>query len=144
VIGLLDVNMLVALFDAAHVHHGEAQAWMTANQGLGWATCPIVQNSCIRVLSQPMYPGHLPVAEVARRVRNATSASRHVFWPDDLRPTDADRFRHEHVLSPRFLTDVYLFGLAVQNGGRLVTFDRAISLSAVTGAESKHLVALTR
>ena len=25
---LLDINFLIALFDAAHVHHASAQAWL--------------------------------------------------------------------------------------------------------------------
>ncbi|HKC25464.1 MAG TPA: VapC toxin family PIN domain ribonuclease, partial [Thermoanaerobaculia bacterium] len=45
-IALLDVNLLIALFDAAHVHHTPAQAWLARNRSLGWATCPITQNGC--------------------------------------------------------------------------------------------------
>jgi hypothetical protein len=40
------------------------------------------------------------------------------------------------------LTDIYVLGVAVKNGGRLATFDRAIPRSAVTGAEPRNLVVI--
>jgi len=46
------------------------------------------------------------------------------------------------VLGSRQVTDIYLLALAVNRGGRLVTFDKAIPLQAVPGAKPKHLVAI--
>ena len=46
------------------------------------------------------------------------------------------------VRGPRQLTDVYLLALAVQHGGRLVTFDGGVSRDAVMGARPEHLVQL--
>ena len=48
----------------------------------------------------------------------------HEFWPDDISITDEAIFDHGYILGPNQITDVYLLGLAVKNGGRLVTFDR--------------------
>jgi len=79
VIALLDVNLLIALFDAAHVHHKAAQSWMTKNRSLGWATCPITQNGCVRVMSQPRYPGFLSGAEIVRRLAAAVAVEEHTF-----------------------------------------------------------------
>jgi len=53
---LLDINVLVALFDAAHVHHEAAHRWIAAVGNSSWATCPITENGCVRVLSNPAYP----------------------------------------------------------------------------------------
>jgi hypothetical protein len=142
VIALLDVNLLVALFDGAHVHHAPAQAWLATDHSLGWATCPVTQNGCIRVLSQPRYPGALPVAEITRRLRDATGTPDHVFWPDSISLCDPRLFDHDNVLSPKPLTDVYLLALAIANGGRLVTFDRTIPLSAVRKATGRDLLVL--
>ena len=36
--------------DAAHVNHALAHTWLTANRSAGWATCPLTQNACVRVL----------------------------------------------------------------------------------------------
>jgi uncharacterized protein len=142
VIALLDINLLIALFDAAHVHHKAAHTWMAKNRSLGWATCPITQNGCIRVMSQPSYPGHLAVAEITRRFASAASVPEHSFWSDSISLCDAGRFAAEKILTPRTLTDIYLLGLAQKNGGRLVTFDRAIPLTAVPNAKARHLLVL--
>jgi uncharacterized protein len=40
------------------------------------------------------------------------------------------------------LTDLYLLALAVKRGGRFVTFDASVPLSAIKGAERRHIVAL--
>jgi toxin-antitoxin system PIN domain toxin len=139
---LLDVNVLVALFDAAHVHHQAAQAWLSRHRSNGWATCPLTQNGCIRVLSQPRYPGSVPVVEIARRLGAATRQEDHAFWPDFLTLCDDSRFRLAELVTPRNLTDVYLLALAVENGGRLVTFDRGVTPATVAAARPDHLVVL--
>jgi toxin-antitoxin system PIN domain toxin len=142
VIALLDTNMLIALFDAAHVYHRLAHGWMTKNRSIGWATCPITQNGCVRVMSQPNYPGHLPVAEIVRRLAAAVSAADHIFWPDSISLCDSTRFDSTRILTSRNLTDIYLLGLAVEKGGRVVTFDRAIAPAAVPNAKDRHLLVL--
>jgi toxin-antitoxin system PIN domain toxin len=141
-IGLLDANVLIALFDAAHVHHTDAHQWLAAHRSQGWATCPITQNACLRILSQAAYPGRLTVADISRRLRLAVAAPDHHFWPDTLSLTDPVRFVHRHLLTPRHLTDVYLLALAIQNRGRLVTFDRNIPIESVAGSDRERLVIL--
>jgi len=94
-IALLDANMLIALFDAAHENHTAAHSWLTANRSSGWATCPLTQNACIRVLSQPNYPGHLTIADISRRLSNAIAAPDHTFWMDSLSLCDSARFHHD-------------------------------------------------
>ena len=140
---LLDAIMLIALFDAAHVHHQAAHQWMTRNRAAGWATCPLTQNACIRILSQPAYPGRLPVADISRRLHHATSATDHHFWPDSISLCDPSLFDHSKMLTSKHLTDIYLLALAVVNHGRLVTFDRNIPLAAVPGAAAGHLEVLS-
>ena len=58
---LLDVNVLVALLDENHTHNAAAETWLAGNIHHGWASCPLTQNGCVRILSQPAYPntGHL-------------------------------------------------------------------------------------
>lgn len=141
-IALLDINILIALFDAAHVHHKAAHTWMAQSRSQGWATCPITQNGCVRVISQPQYPGRLPVSEALRRLSAAIGAKDHHFWSDSVSLCDGERFNPERTLSSKSLTDVYLLGLAAENGGRLVTFDRGIPLGAVSGARGRHLLVL--
>ncbi len=55
---------------------------------------------------------------------------------------DVGRIEWSAVLGARQVTDVYLLALTVQQGGRLVTLDRAVPLKAVTGAKPRHLVVI--
>lgn len=48
---LLDVNVLIALLDAAHQHHRLAWDWLDANIEFGWASCPLTQNGYLRIVS---------------------------------------------------------------------------------------------
>lgn len=139
---LLDVNVLIALLDAGHVQHGVARDWLLENHRLGWASCPITQNGCIRVMAQPSYPHPRPVAEIAARLRHATSHPSHVLWAADISALDAGKIDATRIHGAKQLTDAYLLALAVANGGRFVTFDRAVSLAAAVGADQQHLVVL--
>lgn len=139
---LLDVNVLIALLDAAHVHHAVARDWLGDNIAAGWASCPITQNGCIRILSQPAYPGAESPAAVAARLAEAAATPWHEFWPDDLSLLDQKILDWRRVLASRQLTDTYLLALAVGHDGCFVTFDRSIPLDAVPGAQPRHLVCL--
>ncbi len=67
-VALLDVNVLIALLDADHMHHSVATDWLSEHLDAGWASCPLTQNGCIRILSQAAYPNRAPAAEVAARL----------------------------------------------------------------------------
>lgn len=139
---LLDVNVLIALLDAAHVHHHKARTWLEHNIDDGWASCPITQNGCIRILSQHAYPGAQPPGAIAARLAEATEARWHEFWPDDLSVVDPGALDWGQILGSRQLTDAYLLALAVRRSGRLVTLDRSVPLAAAPGASDHHLVTL--
>lgn len=140
---LLDVNVLIALLDAGHLHHGMATSWISQEINQGWASCPITQNGCVRIMSHPGYPGALPAAQVAERLTEATTDPEHAFWPADISLMTPDILEWSHVLGSRQITDVYLLALAVQNAGRFVTFDKRINPIAVIGAEPENLLVLS-
>jgi uncharacterized protein len=140
---LLDVNVLIALLDGAHIHHQLAWAWWSQQQARGWSSCPLTQNGCIRVMSQPSYPGALPAAEVAQRLAEACAHASHVFWPADADLLQAGLIHWPRILGHRQVTDAYLLALAVRHGGCLVSFDRRIDLGCVTGARAQHLEVLS-
>lgn len=139
---LLDVNVLIALFDADHVSHAAATGWLGEHGRHGWASCPITQNGCVRIMSHPGYPNAHAVSEIADRLRAATAHPSHEFWPDSVSLLDDSLVNTTRVHGPRQLTDVYLLALAVHHGGRLVTFDGGVSRDAVAGARSEHLLRL--
>lgn len=139
---LLDVNVLIALLDADHTLHTRAFEWFGQHARLGWASCPITQNGCVRIMSHPGYPNALPVKAVIERLRAATAAPQHEFWPDDISLLDPRVADPTRIHGPRQLTDVFLLALAVRHGGSFVTFDTAVPLVAIKGAHRKHVVVL--
>lgn len=137
---LLDVNMLLALFDVQHIHHPRAFAWWTRNRNTGWASCPLTQNGFVRVISGRGYKRPARMVDALAMLRGQIDQSGHEFWPDELSITDLQTFDHRYLLGPKQITDAYLLALAVKNGGRLVTLDEGVPLRAVRGAQEKHLV----
>ncbi len=141
---LLDVNVLVALFDPDHVHHEPAHEWFAANRAAGWATCPITENAVVRILSNVAYrdPPE-PPAGIVRRLKTFCASGQHVFWPDEISLRDEHVFASNRPVTHRQLTDVYLLGLATRKNGRLATFDRSIPLAGVVGASPDNLAFVT-
>ncbi len=139
---LLDVNVLIALHDQQHVHHEVAARWFESQAQHGWASCPLTQNGCARMMSQPGYPNAAPLAEVLSMLGRSCAHAKHRFWPDDISLLDGARLHHGRMHGQRQLTDLYLLALAVAHEGRFVTFDARIPLNAVRGATAEHLVSI--
>ena len=139
-VALLDINVLVALFDGAHTHHDAAHAWFAEDRDAGWATCPITENGFVRVIANVAYPGRgTTLRDAIDRLRSFRASGNHVFWVDELSLSDAEYFSPDRVGGHRQITDAYLLALAVKNGGRLVSFDRRIALESVPGASPANL-----
>jgi hypothetical protein len=139
-IALLDVNLLVALFDPGHIHHEMAHDWFSDHRTHGWATCPVTENGFVRVLSAPRQDtAPTRAVELVERLRQFCSSPQHTFWPASLSLTDEKIFRPGLMRGHRQVTDVYLLGLAVSMGGCLATLDRAIPVTAVVGATRDNL-----
>ncbi len=139
---LLDVSVLLPLFDSGHTYHQRAIAWCAANAKAGWASCPMTQNGFARIVCQPKYPRPARMLDALKVLRQQTGLADHEFWPDDICIADEELFDPAFILGPNQIADIYLLGLAVKNSGRLVTFDRGISMRAVRRAEPRHLVVL--
>jgi toxin-antitoxin system PIN domain toxin len=139
---LLDINVLIALIDPDHVSHTVAKTWWVLNREQGWASCPLTQNGCVRIVSQPAYPNPQAATTVITLLASTCADVFHEFWPDDASLLDPRQFHHAHIHGHRQITDLYLLGLAVRHSGRLVTFDGRIPLSAVHGAKKQHLLVL--
>jgi hypothetical protein len=138
--GLLDVNVLVALFDPDHVHHDVAHDWFAESGRSGWATCPLTEAGFVRVLSNPAYGGGaIRATDLVGRLRRFCRSGGHVFWPDGVSLLDESVFDVAHVAGHRQLTDIYLLGLAHACGGYLATFDRGIPFRAVKGATAASI-----
>ena len=135
----LDVNVLIALLDADHSLHARATQWFGEHARAGWASCPITENGCARIMSHPGYPNALPVQAVMARLAEARTGSLHEFRPDDVSLLDIQVADSARIHGPRQITDVCLIALAIRHSGRFVTLDAAVSRDAVIGAEKRHV-----
>lgn len=131
---LLDVNVLVALVDPAHIEHDSAHEWFDAIGRHSWATSPMTENGALRVIGNPRYPNSpgSPVV-VAQMLQELQTLSGHVFWPDDISLLDERRIDATRLLATGQITDSYLLALAVAHEGQLATFDRRLIPDAVRG-----------
>jgi hypothetical protein len=141
---LLDVNVLIALLDPAHIHHNVAHDWYAVKSKNGWATCSITENAVIRILSNPSYPSvdMLPNEVMDHLSKFFASAEDHSYLEDDIRLLDESVFDRRFVRGQKQITDAYLAGLAHFWGGRLATFDQSIPYQAVRDAGSEVLEVL--
>ncbi len=138
---LLDVNVLIALIDPAHVHHAQAHEWFAAVGHQAWATCPLTENGVLRIVGHARYPNTpgtpAAVGEILARMRSLPG---HAFWPDDVSLLDTRFVDAGRLLDSGQVTDSYLLALARAHGGRLATFDRQIVCDAVTDGTQALLV----
>jgi len=139
---LLDINVLIALLDSDHASHDAAIDWFAKQAREGWASCPITQNGCIRIMSNPGYPNPLPVQAVVQRLAEACHQHIHEFWPDVVSVLERNVVDATRIHGPRQLTDIYLLALAVEHEGKFVTFDTGIPLAAVRQAKKQNLLIL--
>ncbi|MCC7076814.1 MAG: PIN domain-containing protein [Acidimicrobiia bacterium] len=139
---LLDINVLLALFDSDHVDHGRARRWIDGEIASGWASCAITQNGFVRVISQPRYPSPVPPAVALELLAGACADPAHEFWTCDVSVLDTALLDATRIHGPRQVSDAYLLALATVHTGRFVTFDRAIDLSAVPPATEANLTVL--
>jgi len=139
---LLDVNVLIALLDSDHTSHGVALIWFAKHAREGWASSPITQNGCVRIMSNPSYPNALPVQAVMKRLADACADDVHEFWSDEVSLLNPNVVDSTRIHGPRQLTDIYLLALAVEQEGRLVTFDTGVPLAVVRKATADNLVVL--
>ncbi len=136
---LLDVNVLIALLDANHVHHTRAMGWFIGSAQRGWLTCPTVENGTIRIMSGARYgPTLFSPSVVAERLQLLMDATMHAFIPDDVSLLDGNRVHRHELKRSSQITDTYLLALAVANRAHLATMDQRLSPTVVPGG-ADHL-----
>ncbi len=124
---LLDVNVLIALGWPSHKHHESAHRWFSSIAAGGWATCPLTQCAFVRISTNSKAVGTaLTPAQAVAAIARMTTHPHHVFWADDL-PVASAYFPAAALQGHQQITDAYLLALCASRGGRLATFDTAIS-----------------
>jgi toxin-antitoxin system PIN domain toxin len=131
---LLDINVLIALMDPAHILHERAHRWFSATGRRAWASCPITENGVLRIVGHARYPNSPgSPAAVAPLLAELLALRGHEFWPDDVSLLDRRWVRGESLLRSAQVTDSYLLALARAHGGALASFDAHIAADGVAG-----------
>ncbi len=139
---LLDVNVLIALIDPAHIQHDRAHEWFAKTGSKAWATCPLTENGVLRIVGHTRYPNSPGTpAAVAELMAVFLTRPGHEFWPDDVTLLDGRLIDGTRLLDSGQITDTYLLAMAAAHGGKLASFDRHLVTDAVTdGRQSLHLI----
>lgn len=139
---LLDINVLIALIDPAHLQHDRAHEWFAAEGSQVWATCPLTENGVLRIVGHTRYPNSPGTpAAVATLLASLRELPGHKFWPDDVTLLDARLINKGRLLDSAQVTDSYLLALASAHGGQLATFDqRLVADAVVNGIQALHVI----
>lgn len=139
---LLDVNVLIALVDPAHIQHDPAHDWFSRIGQWSFATCPLTENGLVKVVGHPKYPNSPgPPSTVVQSLLAIRGLPGHTFWPDSLSIADETFVTSALLVNHSRVTDSYLLALAHANGGRLATLDRKLAMEmAPNGKASLELI----
>lgn len=139
---LLDVNVLIALVDPAHVAHESVHAWFGRVGRKAFATCPLTENGLLRIVGHPKYPHSPgPPSSVVGALLAIRALSGHAFWPDSISVVDDKVFNSAQLSSHAKVTDSYLLALARAHRGKLATLDHRLASDAVIeGHEALALI----
>ena len=130
---LLDVNVLIALIDPAHVQHDQVHEWFGRVGYKAFATCPITENGLLRIVGHPKYPNSPgPPSTVVAALAAIRGLPGHAFWPDSISLVESSLVDPDLLSSHSRVTDSYLLALAKENEGKLATMDQKLASEAVT------------
>ena len=139
---LLDVNVLIALIDPAHVQHEPAHEWFARVGSQSFATCPITENGLLRIVGHPKYPNSPGApAAVASLLAAVRALPGHTFWADKISVADNQFVDTSRLFNHAQVTDSYLLALARAHNGRLASMDRRLRVDAVAdGRKALELI----
>ena len=130
---LLDVNVLIALIDPAHIQHDQVHEWFGQVGHKAFATCPITENGLLRIVGHPKYPNSPgPPSIVANALSTIRALPGHTFWPDGISLIQSKLVDPALLSSHSRVTDSYLLALARENKGKLATLDQKLATEVVT------------
>ena len=124
---LLDANLLIALTQAAHIHHAEAHAWLAQQPKRQWATCALTQLAFVRLTSNPQVVGErISPAQAMQALATMVAQPQHTYWPEAPEPLALATLNSAALVGHRQVTDAYLLGLAAHKRQCLATLDRGL------------------
>lgn len=135
---LLDVNLVLALLDQAHVHNEAAEQWFST-PGLQCALCAFTEAGVLRFLTRPK-TGDMSMEQVTAMLERLKIQPGFRYQPITADWQTLTKPFSRRVHGHNQVTDAYLLGLAVREGLVLTTFDKAILHLA--GEHQKHVLVL--
>ncbi len=130
---LLDLNVLIALADPEHIHRQKAERWFLSTGKHDWGVCPLTEAGFIRIATNAaMRPATIPLERAIAILQALRAHPGYRYWPI----TDTDSWVTvtapfaSRISGHQQVTDAYLLGLAIKEGGVLVTFDRGLKYLA--------------
>jgi len=134
---LLDVNVLIALVDPAHVQHDQVHDWFARVGHKAFATCPITENGLLRIVGHPKYPNSPgPPSTVVAALLAIRGLPGHAFWPDSISLVDSPLLNPDLLSSHSRVTDSYLLALAKEHKGQLATLDQKLATELVADGKA--------
>lgn len=136
---LLDVNVLVALAEPGHQDYRKAQNWFDTLSGGSLGVCPLTEAGFVRVTTNSVYrPGPRTLSQATAILQIWKSLPGYWYWEMDQSWVTLTAPFASRIVGHRLVSDAYLLGLAIEEDGVLVTFDRG--LKDLAGAQfSRHL-----
>jgi len=127
---LLDLNVLIALTDPEHIHRRKAVRWFLSLGKDNWGVCPLTEAGFLRIATNPaMQAGTISLERAIAILQALRAHPGYCYWPI----TDSEtwvavtaRFAWR-ITGHQQVTDAYLLGLAIEEDGVLVTFDRGLT-----------------
>jgi toxin-antitoxin system PIN domain toxin len=123
----LDLNSLVAFGDPDHKNHRAVQKWFLSVGKDNWGVCSLTEAGFVRVTTNPAYrPVSRTVDQAAAVLADFATHPGYRYWPISDKWTALTAPFRARIFGHQQVTDAYLLGLAVKEGGVLVTFDAGI------------------
>jgi uncharacterized protein len=124
---LCDVNVLLALCYAGHVHHPQALGWLESQEDLGVVLCRQTQLGLLRLLCTPAVMG-ADVCTLKQAWDVYDAVANDARFDFSLEPDSLEPFLRGYTsagqVSPKLWQDAYLAAFARAWHLRLATFDQ--------------------
>ena len=128
-IGLPDINVLLALAWSNHAHHEAAHRWFARDAAAGWSTCLLTQSGFMRLSLNPQIVGvSLDCRAALELLQSLVEHAHHQYTETApaLTSTDFDELVPK-IMGYRQVPDATLLYLARVHDLKLITFDRPIA-----------------
>lgn len=128
---LLDVNALIALTSIEHPQYPVVQRWFDSLVNEEWGICPLTEAGYVRVVTNPASgPIMRTFVQASAILKDLAQRPGYRYWPISGSWADLTGALAARIFGHQQVTDAYLLGLAIQENGVLVTFDRGLKYMA--------------